>query len=653
MDLFIFIEKGNFMLKGMERYRNREDRDMEENKMEKELLYQKDLRQLIDYRREENGERLWNISHAIIPLSGVDRMNIGYYPEDKIVMDRILRRVGIDPAEIEMIIFSRDEERFQKRCAMYDLYNKKQYDQLEQLIQRYEEETKDMHQIHSQFAKKMRAWMMIQQKKNMNLIIPILKEAIKYTVPDFGKVPLKTISLAPEEMELIILLASCYRRKNELTRAKFLLEEVFYYAKNRRMSYGLRSKYVPFASLELSKVCEAKCQYEDAKYYAWTGIKILYCSGELQYLVELQQQYLNIEKYMTYGKKISSARKKKMEQVREEKAVILALYNESELDPYRLYPIEQYYNCYIFSEILKTHRKLAKMERKQFCADICSLTAFLSIEKGTGPKRTFTKWMQKFGWPESYYITQLHGCTTDHLRTYFRIEYYIRKQQFEKAEKLFNQLEKTFEVKRLKTICPENAQYFERVRVMLQRDIYKKSVAETQQQLKNAFYLTVPKNIDIETYPLLSQEIKILNNIATGYAYNKEYFQSLEMWDKLEKSYSNKWICKNAQYNNYDMVMLNYANVMGTNGQYKKSTKKEYMMIEHLLKEGKIERMVNCCYNIVWNREQELKKQNKDVRKSNLCQEKLRQSEVIARMTNDTFYIKFLKKHRDKLYNNK
>ena len=153
MDLFIFIEKGNFMLKGMERYRNREDRDMEENKMEKELLYQKDLRQLIDYRREENGERLWNISHAIIPLSGVDRMNIGYYPEDKIVMDRILRRVGIDPAEIEMIIFSRDEERFQKRCAMYDLYNKKQYDQLEQLIQQYEEETKDMHQIHSQFAK--------------------------------------------------------------------------------------------------------------------------------------------------------------------------------------------------------------------------------------------------------------------------------------------------------------------------------------------------------------------------------------------------------------------------------------------------------------------------------------------------------------------
>lgn len=131
-------------------------------KQEKESIYARDLKYLIDYRREENNERLWNIIQSIIPMSSLDRITLGYHAEDKIVMDRMLRRVGIDPAEIEMIIFKRDAERFSKRMEIYKVYNQKQYDKLERLLQEYEEETKEMHLIHQQFVKKMRAWMMIQ-----------------------------------------------------------------------------------------------------------------------------------------------------------------------------------------------------------------------------------------------------------------------------------------------------------------------------------------------------------------------------------------------------------------------------------------------------------------------------------------------------------
>src|SRR5699024_12633311 len=64
--------------------------------LEKENIYARDLRHLIDYRREENDERLWNIAQSIIPTSSIDRITRGYHAEDKIVMDRVLRRVGID-----------------------------------------------------------------------------------------------------------------------------------------------------------------------------------------------------------------------------------------------------------------------------------------------------------------------------------------------------------------------------------------------------------------------------------------------------------------------------------------------------------------------------------------------------------------------------
>ena len=97
-----------------------------EKKQEKENIYARDLRHLIDYRREENDERLWNIAQSVIPTSSIDRITRGYHAEDKIVMDRVLRRVGIDPAEIEMIIFKRDAERFAKRIEIYKTYNQKQ-----------------------------------------------------------------------------------------------------------------------------------------------------------------------------------------------------------------------------------------------------------------------------------------------------------------------------------------------------------------------------------------------------------------------------------------------------------------------------------------------------------------------------------------------
>ncbi len=618
-------------------------------KQEKESIYARDLKYLIDYRREENNERLWNIIQSIIPMSSLDRITLGYHAEDKIVMDRMLRRVGIDPAEIEMIIFKRDAERFSKRMEIYKVYNQKQYDKLERLLQEYEEETKEMHLIHQQFVKKMRAWMMIQQNKNMSQIIPILKEAINYTVPNFGKVPLRKISLAPEEMELLILLASCYRRRNELTRAKVLLKEIFYYARNRRMSEDLRSSYVPFACLELSKVCEAELQYEDARYYALTGIKILCGNAKASYLVALQEQYLRIEQFIAKKQKLSSWRKTRIEQIKEERKVLVELYKESKLDPYRLYPTDGYQSCYIFNELLIFYRNFWKLSRKNFYKGICTATAYMNIEKGTSdPKKTFNDWMERIGWPQTYYMIQLHGGNTDHIKLYFRIDHYIRRQQYEKAKELSEQLEKIFDAKHLKDICPENKQYFLWIRTVLEREMNGISPEENESRLKEALHLTISENenVDFSNYPLRRKEMRLLNSLAAGYAGQEKYEKCIEIWTKLEKNYLNKWICQGAQYDEKNLIAINNMSRIGSNGDYKLSNQKTYEIVKRLLEEGTTERMLRCCYNIAWNREQEIIKQNKDVKKSSLYQKKLKQAEVLARMLDDTFYIGFLEAYR-------
>ena len=112
--------------------------------------------------------------------------------------------------------------------------------------------------------------------------------------------------------------------------------------------------------------------------------------------------------------------------------------------------------------------------------------------------------MKRIGWPQTYYIIQLHGGNTDHIRMYFRIEHYIRRQQYEKAEVLFNQLEEIFEEKHLKDICPENKQYFLWIHTILEREIRGMSLEENESRLKEALHLTIPEyeNVDFSSYPL-------------------------------------------------------------------------------------------------------------------------------------------------------
>lgn len=616
--------------------------------MVRENLYKKDLKCLIEYKREENGDRLRNIVKGVLSLTSFYKLDRGQYIDDKIVIDRILKRIGLDPGEIEMIILKKDAERFVQREKIYEAYNNKEYDKAEQLLRQYEQETMNEHQIHRQFVGKMHVLIMRQRNGNVNLQIAVLKDAIACTVPEFGAKPLEELCLAPEEMELFVLLASCYRKKNQLIRAKKLLKQVFDYMKGRNISQKLICMYMPYTCLELSKVYEVKEQYEDARYYAITGIKILYSNAELSYLTELQDQYIKLEKISVQNRKLSAARRKRLKQIQTEHQVIIELYEECGINPYQIYPIEKYKNCYIFNELLWRYREFCGISKKKFREDICSSQAFFRIEtEGGCPVKTFPRWMEKMGLPPTYYITQLHGANTDHIRKKDRIDKYIKRNQHKKAQALFEQLDREFQERRLIEYCPENCQYFLRVHTILDRELGKISLKDAQDQLKQALYYTFPEyqTKKLEKRLLLKQEIKILNNLATGYAKQKEYKKALSIWEGIINSYKKNELYKYIEYDEYNTILVNYESVIGNNKDYKKSTQKAYEGIQYFLKQGKMKRIVRCCYSIAWNKEQEMLKDSGRIQREDSCEKKLHQAKIIARALNNVFYVKFLKEH--------
>lgn len=621
------------------------------SKEKEENLYKKDLKSLIEYKRGENGDRVVDIVKGIIPISNFYKLDRGQHIDDKIVVDRILKRVGIDPSEVEMIILQKDAKRFIQREKIYELYNNKQYDEMETLMKQYEQGVSHQHKIHYQFLGKIGVLLMMQKGTNINLTISILKQVIAYTVPDFEKKPLKELCLAPEEMELLIMLATCYRRKNQLTRAKNLLRQIVNYPRTRKISGKLIAMYEPYACLELSKIYEAKEQYEDARYYAATGIKILYCNAELPYLVALQDQYIKLEEKANARRKLSSARRRKLARMKEERSVIVELYEESELDPYQLYSVEKYKNCYVFDELLERYRKFWNMSKKEFCGGICTSQAFLQIEaEGICPVKTFSKWMKRVGLPQTYYITQLHGGSLEHIRKKVRINHYIKRNQYEKAEILFDQLEEEFEESQLIARCPENRQYFARVRTILKRTLHGLAVDEAKKELENALRYTIPEYSEgaLGKRPLLKQEVKILNSLAIGNAKKLEYQNALSIWKEIIKGYQNNALYGYAIYDEYNAILINYSTIVGSEGRYAESTEQIYKNIANFFKEGILEWGVRCCYDIAWNREQEILKQKGRIEPEEFIQGKLRQAEVIARMLNNSFYIGFLKGHKER-----
>ena len=622
---------------------------------EKKNLYREDLKALIEYKRGENGDRLKDIVKGVCQINILYKLEKGQYIDDKIVVDRILKRVGLDPGEVEMIILKRDAQRFIQREKIYEAYNQEQYEEAEQLIQQYEEATINEHVIHRQFIGKMRVLIIMQRKGNINLEISMLREIISCTIPEFENKPLKQLCLAPEEMELLTLLAACYRRRNQLERAKHILKQIVDYTKERKISPNLTAMYMPYVYLELSKIYERKEQYEDARYYAITGINILYCNAKLFHLVELQDQYIKLEQQAQKRQTLSYGRRKKLERVQNDRMVIVELYQECNLNPYMMYSLERYRNCYVFNELLERQRKFWRISKREFCEDVCTSQSFQKMElEGRCPIKTFFRWMKKIKFPQSYYITQLHGGNVEHIRKKARIDQYIRRNQYKKAEVLFKQLEKEFKEKKLIDYCPENKQYFLMMRIIFERELYEMSLEEHKQKLEKALLYTIPEyfNKKLETRLLLKQEVRILNNLAAGYVKEKEYEKAFSIWEKIIKSYQNDILYGYAEYGDYDLILVNYVSAIGNIENYNESTKQAYNSIKYFFKQATIERVVRCCYHIVWNREQEMLEKSGMIQKESACQRKLCQAASIAKMLNDSFYIDFLKE-RGSMFSNK
>lgn len=622
----------------------------------KKYNYKDDLKVMLDYGRKKNrkGEGSYSFQTVIqdvITWNDFKQMTSGISPIDRIVVDRLLYRVGIAPENIEMIITEKDYERYQARCQIYKLYGNGDYEEAKKQLVEYKGWVKNEHPIHQQFAAMLYAKIMWKQNNHPDKILSILKDALAYTVTEWKQKSPDEICLAPDELEIILLMADCYRRKNFWDKAEYMISWVMEYSRKHVMEKEVWKRFLPLVYLESAKLRKE----EIALKYIKTGILLCYQAASLFYLIPLQNYYLNLMQVLEQKNELTKTQRRNKRRILEERNCILELCREVEVDWKTIEPKQVYYNTYVFSEVLQRYRNYVGQSKRLFCEDICTENAYDAIEKGISiPRKKFLVLTERMGLPTTYMIAPLHGVTKVYMDQKVQINELITRYRYKEAEKLLEKLEFDLKRKRLLDLCPRNKQFFFRVHAILDTKLYGISREESRKRLEEAIRLTMPEypKLDFSKKILLTQEVYILNNLAVSYReegdyrdQKKNYKKAMEIWKGIQKSYQTSKLYGLAEYRGYDKILSNYISCIGSSGDYYHSTKLEYESIKHFLELGTINYLADACYGIAWNQEEEMKIKYGKIKKETACQKKLKQAIILAKMIRHTFLVEFLEKH--------
>ena len=202
-------------------------------------MYRKDIKTVIDYGRtwSRKGKKVYSNEVVVQGMGTVKelyRMESGDMAMEKLLLDRILHRIGLDSDMMEMMLSNEDVERYKKRIQIFQCYEAKEYEKMGQLLLEYQEETNQCSVLHQQFVQVMKAKQMSKTKQNWNDIVKILTQALQYTVRDWEISDPESLCLAWEELEIIVLLAMCYRKKRMYRKALHYLQWVLQYSKTQK-----------------------------------------------------------------------------------------------------------------------------------------------------------------------------------------------------------------------------------------------------------------------------------------------------------------------------------------------------------------------------------------------------------------------------------
>ncbi len=572
-----------------------------------------DIVELIHNIRVEEKIPLTDLAMGLMSPSQLGKIEKGERPLEKNIRDRILERLGMAKEMYENLLDNGAYEDWKYRKDIISAIRERESEKAKQLIDEFAGRVNEKDKINRQFILVMQAEQGRQAGISENDVIEFYQEAVKLTIPDIDKVWNKKYPLSVLEINLLLEAVSDENdvyyfhkcrvlmeyvhtgRYDAITKAKIYPKIAYFYLKRQRV---LKNHWGQQEREENLQLCN-------------DAIEVLRDAGRTYYLVELLEIKMEILEVDAEKSALE------MQETTELLDLMKRLYTEYGVSVYMEESTYLYnQNCnFRIGQIIKVRREMFGMTQEQLCAGICSVKSLRRLELGKSDMQmeNLKKLLNRLGLPGQMQWSRIITSNPEAIRLAEESESYQNRRNFVMARE---------NLEKMKLIIPldisQNKQYVKEREATLDFDEGKIDEKEFLAREGEVLKITLPVDnlLSKSAVYLTKKEVSCIRNGWKGLEWNikKQYIQFLiKYYDVIALNNSLENIISE-----YEFVMQGVVDELGNNTEYGRAVEIDKKSMKESLFCRRLWGIDYKLYDILWNKDQTLKKHGKNLGKKEM-----------------------------------
>lgn len=257
---------------------------------------------------------------------------------------------------------------------------------------------------------------------------------------------------------------------------------------------------------------------------------------------------------------------------------------------------------YLIGQVIKRTRESLGLTQQELCEGICGLETISRIETGKQiPNRAnFQALMERMGKCGEKYLPSVRSGDMEMMAWWKNIESLVAKREF---DQFYEEIER-FEAE-IDLDDRVNWQAVMRIRTLVDFYTDKISGSEKRKRMEDALRCTIPgyREGTVPNGVFSRTEIRILCNIAAGYAEEDNYDIALSMMEQIQQYYADTKIDSRERSEGEVLALANYAQCLGRYGDTEKAIHIGEKAMKISLQENRSSILANILYNIAFEKE--------------------------------------------------
>ena len=577
------------------------------------------------------------LARGLCSVSALSRIESCERIPDKLLLDALMQRLGKSPDKLESIVTVGDYELYLHREKIQRCIVDENYNEAKALVKEYEGKKEADKSVHKQYILKIKAVLCELADNDKEESKKYINEAIRITMPEGERAALENSLLSSSEIQLILMKISHYENKKDDSLVWNLLVKLNnYVAEHYTDEEELVKVYVKIIHAEAGILLERK-QYEQAVEICEAALNLLGKNGVLT-------NFRGLVLLMIEGLE-NLNEPKKLQKMKKWRDVLNSLYKENGIplteDTAFLITENSQGEILLVNEVIQRRRKIKGFTQEKLSEDICTPENLSAIESGKrAPSiKHYDKLMEKLGMDKDFYNSFISAEQFEiyELRRECNRLIYLRK--YKQAEKMLEKITALID-----TGIPINKQYILFNKVLLERELGRRTAEETLKEVIKALELTFDYNGgNFEEDVILSQEeAKIINYIGVLYKQMNQPEKTINIYKKVVGSYRSSKVSAKCHYTGNNLTLVNLCVTLEETNQIEESLEMTKTGISQVLNCGRGSLLADflanmaCCFE---------KKGNKKA-----CGEYLQQAFYMSDMMKNEFFSNAIREYYEERF---